>query len=145
MGVGANFIHGTNGNPLTDVAKKVNATFVYDLNLRKYYDSDGKPVDKQTSKVLFEKVWEYNEAASTYSRENTVDKDASVKQFCDERLKRDKDVKGDKMRELVESGIEMLSGIAACDLDKLSLKYYWMEDDLPVPSPFPSPELMVGR
>jgi len=130
---------------LTDVAKKVNSTFVYDLNLRKYYDCDGKPVDKKTSKVLFEKVWEYNEAASTYSRENVVDKDANVKQFCDERLKNDKDVKGEKMRELVDSSIDMLSGIAACDLDKMSLKYYWMEDDLPVPTPFPVQNLMEGR
>lgn len=101
--------------------------------MRKYYDSDGKPVDKKTARLLFGKVWEYNEAASEYSRENTVDKDANVKDFCEERLQNDEDVKSEKMRELIETGIDMLSGIAACDLDKLSLKYYWMEDDLPVP------------
>lgn len=133
MWPGANFIHGTNGNPLADIAKKVNSTFVVDLNMRKYYDSDGKAVDKKTTRLLFGKVWEYNKAASKYSRENTVDKDANVKDFCEECLQNDEDVKSEKMRELVETGIDMLSGIAACDLDKLSLKYYWMEDDLPVP------------
>ena len=131
-GIGANFIHGTDGNPLTDVAKKVNSTFVFSLNLRKYYDCDGKPVDEETSSIVLGKVWGYHEAALDYSRENVVDKDADVKSFCDERLKRDKDIKGEKMRDLVEAGVGILSGIAACDLDKLSLKYYWMEDDLPV-------------
>ena len=132
---------------MADIAKKVHSTFVFDINMRKYYDCNGKPLDEKTSRLLFGKVREYNKAASEYSRENTVDKDANVKDFCYERIRIDKDVKGGKMRELVESGIDMLSGIAACDLDKLSLKYYWMEDDLPVtPSlSFPKKTLMEGR
>ena len=36
------------------------------------------------------------------------------------------------MKYLVASGMEMLAEIATCDLNKLSLKYFWMEDDLPV-------------
>jgi len=45
-------------------------------------------------------------------------------------------VKSDDIRRLVASGVEMLGGIAACDLDQLSLKYYWMEQDLPGDTPF---------
>jgi hypothetical protein len=60
-----------------------------------------------------------------------VESNKSMAEFCRKRLAKDKEVKDD-MKEIVGSGIEMLAGIAACDLDKLSLKYYWMEEDLPV-------------
>lgn len=128
---GANFIHGTDGNPLTDIAEKVGSTFIHNLSLRGYYDNKGEPLDAKVAELVYRKVWEYNEAAVEYSRENEVASSKSMAEFCRQRLSKDKEVKDDR-KEIVGSGIEMLAGIAACDLDKLSLKYYWMEEDLPV-------------
>jgi len=135
--VGANFIHGTQGNPLADIAKKVGSTFVsYREDSRQYYyDGSGNLVDEETGDLMHTKVWTYYEAASDYSRKNVVDKDADVRGFFEEQLQKDEEVKDEILKGLVSSAIDMLNGISACDLDKLSLKYYWMEDDLPVPSP----------
>ena len=84
---------------------------------------------------MYRKIWEYADAAAEYSRETEVDSAKSMEDFCQKRLAKDKEVKSD-MKSIVASGIEMLAGVAACDLDKLSLKYYWMEEDLPVHPPY---------
>ena len=131
--VGANFIHGTEGNPLSDIAEKVGSTLVHNISLRRYYDRVGKPLNSKTANFIYRKVWEYSDAASDYSRQNKVDPKLSVEDFCQEKLNKDKEIKNGEMKSLVGNAVDMLSGIAACDLDKLSLKYYWMEDDLPVP------------
>jgi hypothetical protein len=118
---------------LTSIAEKVNATFVHSISLRRYYDHAGNSVKDSTCGFIYEKVFTYNHAASVYSREHKVEKEKSVLEFCRKQLDEDEDVDTDEKRELVGSGVEMLAGISACDLEKLSLKYYWMEDDLPVP------------
>ena len=100
--------------------------------MRRYYDRSGKPLNTKTASFIYRKVWEYSDAASDYSRENDVDPSVSVEDFCKEKLRKDKEIKTDEMKSLVGNAVDMLSGIAACDLNKLSLKYYWMEDDLPV-------------
>ena len=132
--VGANFIHGTTGNPITDVAEKVGSTFVNPIALKKFFDDDGKAVSQETAALLDRKTWEYWEAASVYSRENEVDKDISVEDFCRNRLDNDQDVNDKATKAMFRSAIELIGGITACELDKLSLKYFWMEDDLPVRS-----------
>lgn len=134
--VGANFIHGTDDNPLSDIAEKVGSTLIHNISMRRYYDRTGRPLDSKTANFLYRKVWEYSDAASDYSRQEEVDPKLSVEDFCQDKLNRDKEIESGEMRSLVGNAVDMLSGIAACDLDKLSLKYYWMEDDLPV---FPLP------
>jgi len=135
---GANFIHGTDGNPLSDIAAKVGSTFVHNISLRRYYDENGDPLDKKTAGFVYRKVWEYSEAAAQLSREQDVDKNLSVEDFCAKRLEKDKEIKDERLRRVTASGIRMLAEISACNLDKLSLRYFWMEDDLPVSifSPF---------
>lgn len=108
------------------------STYVYNLAARRYYNDKGKPLNAETTQIIFRKVWEYADEASGYSRENNVDKDVSVREFCQKRVQEDTELEDGELREIVGSGVEMLSGFAACDLDKLSLKYFWMEDDLPV-------------
>lgn len=130
--IGANFIHGTDQNPLSDIASKVKSTFVSSLSLRRCFDGDGHAVDAETAGLIFAKTWEYSAAASDHSRWNDVDKNQSVDDFFRQRLREDKDLKDEKTKYFVGTGLELHSSITACDLDKLSLKYYWMEDDLPV-------------
>jgi hypothetical protein len=131
-GLGANFIHGTEGNPLAEIAKKVGSTFVERTAFGGFFDKAGNALSESDVAFVYEKVFTYARMASEYSREEQVDKDVSVKDFCMEQLEKDKEVKGDRIKGFIASGLELLQGIAACDIDKLSLKYYWMEDDLPV-------------
>jgi len=97
-----------------------------------FYDTHGNPVSQNDAEFVYEKVFTYSGMASECSRQETIDKNVSVKDFCMEQIKKDQEVKGDYIKGLITAGLEMLGGIAACDVDKLSLKYFWMEDDLPV-------------
>jgi len=119
---------------LTEIAEKVGSTMVHNISLRRYYDRSGTPLKTKTAEFIYRKVWEYSDAASDLSRKTDVDPRLSVEDFCQEKLNHDREIKTGEMKSLVGDAIDMLSGIAACDLDKLSLKYYWMEDDLPVSS-----------
>jgi hypothetical protein len=132
--LGANFIHGTEGNPLTSIAKNVGATLIpsHRLELRRYYGPNGEQTETKESAFIYEKVWEYSDAAVEYSRENNVASNKSMLDFCNTRLAEDPDLKTDELKRLIASGVDMLGDIAACDLDKMSLRYYWMEQDLPV-------------
>jgi hypothetical protein len=112
--------------------------------LRRYYDRTGHPLNSKTANFIYRKVWEYSGAASEYSRESDIDPRLSVEDFCQEKLNKDKEIKSREMKSLVGNAVAMLSGVAACDLDKLSLKYYWMEDDLPVSSLLPSFSVCEG-
>lgn len=105
---------------------------VHNISMRRYYDRSGKPLKTKTAEFIYRKVWEYSFAASDFSRENDVDPRLNVEDFCQEKLNHDREIKTGEMKSLVGNAVDMLSGVAACDLDKLSLKYYWMEDDLPV-------------
>ena len=132
--VGANFIHGTEGNPITNIAEKVGSTFLNSLLLTKYFDDDGNAVSKEVAELLDPKFWEYWVAASVYSRDNDVDKDISLEDFVRNRLDNDKDANDNVMKAIFRSLVDLIGGISACKLDKLSLKYFWMENDLPVNS-----------
>jgi len=89
-------------------------------------------VSQKDTAFIYEKIFTYSDMALEYSRQETIDKDISIKDFCMEQMKKDREVQGDYIKGLITSALEMLGGIAACDIDKLSFKYYWMEDDLPV-------------
>ena len=131
--IGASFIHGTDGNPLTAIAEKVGATFAY-YSSQMYYDGNGNALETETSSRLYQKVWEYFEAAIDCSRENFVDKDRSVQDFFSKRLEEDETLENEYMRDLLGSALQLLAGFVGSDLDQLSLKYFWTTDELPVDS-----------
>jgi hypothetical protein len=130
---------------LTRIAKAAGATFIpsTSVGLRRYYGPNGEHTSADDSALVYQKVWEYSDAAVEYSRDYNVGSNKSMADFCSTRLTEDKDLDSDERRHLVEDGLEMLAGIAACDLDKMSLKYYWMEEDLPVSPSFTV--LQAGR
>jgi hypothetical protein len=89
------------------------------------------------ARLVYRKVSKYCDAASLFSREHSVHKDTTVQSFFDERIKQDAELMNDAIRRMVRSGVEMLGHSAGCDLDKLSLKFYWTDDDLPVALDYP--------
>jgi translation elongation factor EF-Ts len=134
ISVGASYIHGTEENPLAKLAEAVHSTLIprHRSDLRIYYDQEGKATTQHESKVIYEKVSQYSDEASLYSRRNVVDKSTSVGNFYDNCITSDPALSTESIRRMVASGLENLSHSAGCDLDQLSLKYYWTDDDLPV-------------
>ena len=99
-------------------------------------------LNDETAKFIYHKIWNYSEAASAYSRRNEVTIGTSAEDFFRKRIEDDHELKGKEIQDLFRSALQVLSGIAACDLDKLSLKYYWMEDSVPVHSTSRWPDLI---
>ena len=119
---------------MTQLAKVVGATFIprKSSDLRSYFDDDGVAAGSSDARLVDRKVSEYSDAAYVFSREHNVHKDTGVGSFFNERIKEDAELTTDAIRRMVSGGVEMLSHNAGCDLDKLSLKFYWTDDDLPV-------------
>ncbi len=128
---GPNFIHGTEGNPLIDIAEKAGSTLSQYGSLT-YFDNDAQPIDIQVQTVLYRKLWEYFDVASDYSRENDVDKNRNVGDFFKKLLEEDQELENNEMKHVMECSFQILAAYSACDLDKLSLKYLWAEAELPV-------------
>jgi hypothetical protein len=73
---GASYIHGTEGNPLTEIANRVGTKYLYSPeSWRRYYDDEGKLLEEGVAGTVLGKVIQYSEDATEYSRENEVDKD----------------------------------------------------------------------
>jgi len=119
---------------LTQIANAVGATFTprKSSDLRTYFDDNGVATGITNGPLIYKKVAEYSDAAVEFSREQNVNPAATARSFFEDRIKEDADLKSETMRRMVWNGVEMLSYSAACDLDKLSLKFYWTDDDLPV-------------
>jgi len=134
MVTGASYIHGTEENPLTQLVEAVQSTFIprHRSDLRVYYDQHGVSSSQSESSLIYRKVSEYSDAASLHSRTNVVDRNTSVGSFYKSMIARDTELRTQTLRRLVSNGLENLSHSAGCDLDQLSLKYYWTDDDLPV-------------
>jgi hypothetical protein len=131
---GPSFIYGTDGNPLAGIAEEVGSTCLSSSFLRKYYDAEGVALNDETAGLIYRKIWDYSEAASAYSRTNEVTSWTSAEDFFRKRIEDDPELKGKEMQDLFLPALQVLSGVAACELDVLSLKYYWMEDGVPVHS-----------
>lgn len=61
-----------------------------------------------------------------------MDKNRNVGDFFKRLLEEDQDLENNEMKYLMTCALQMLVAYSACDLDKLSLKYLWAEDELPV-------------
>lgn len=119
---------------MTPIAKAVGATFIprKSSDLRIYFDDDGVAAAATDARLIYKKVADYSDAALQFSREHDVHRDTTVGSFFDDCIKEDLDLKTSTIRRMVSNGVEMLSHSAGCDLNKLSLKFYWTDDDLPV-------------
>ena len=119
---------------MTQIANAVGATVIArkSSDLRTYFDDNGIAIGINNARLVYKKVSEYCDAALEFSREQKVHPAATVGSFFTDRIKEDADLKTETMQRMVSNGVELLSHSAACDLDKLSLKFYWTDDDLPV-------------
>jgi monoamine oxidase len=128
----------TYGNPLADIAEEVGSTFLPSSVLRRYCNGEGKVLDNETAQFIYCKIWDYSAAASAYSRSEDVASGRSAEDFFESCIGNNYELEGKEMRTLFHSGLHVVSGVSSCDLNKLSLKYYWMEDSAPVRSIFSS-------
>jgi hypothetical protein len=131
--LGPNWIHGTDQNPILDLAKETDtATHVWgdDINL---FDEEGKPLPAEDAKRLNEVMWDIVVEAFTHSNKNTssIPADQSLYDWFLTRLDEaipDVEADCEEKRKLVLQISEMWGAFVGGAVQRQSLKFFWLEE-----------------
>lgn len=116
--LGASWIHETDGNPVTDLAKKFGAKMkVTDFDDLETYDFDGKEISEEEAEAFEEVFKEIMEGVEKL--ENSQDEDISVGAVIEKVLKKHKLTQ--RQRRILHAQLAGMETEAAEDLEKLSL------------------------
>ncbi|KAF1962239.1 FAD/NAD(P)-binding domain-containing protein [Byssothecium circinans] len=134
--LGPNWIHGTDNNPILDIAKETGTLTMNWDGRQAIFDKLGKLVPEQESSENFEIVWELIEKAMKYSNEesDTIPKEKSLYDFFQENvstmipseMEDDEEVK--RKRQTILDIAEMWGAFVGSPIQKQSLKFFWMEE-----------------
>ncbi|KAF2262849.1 FAD/NAD(P)-binding domain-containing protein [Lojkania enalia] len=134
--LGPNWIHGTDSNPILDLAKETNTlTMTWD-GRQSIFDHLGHLMPEKDAAENTELVWAMIEQAMHYSNESysTIPASTSLFEFFEDKvqalisseLDSDEDVK--KKRQAILHLAEMWGAFVGTEIQKQSLKYFWLEE-----------------
>lgn len=131
--LGPNWIHGTDDNPILDIAKQTNTTARNSDSSTWVYDHSGDllPLEdgEKYSTMMWDIVQQAFEHSNTYGAETHVDK--SLLDFVHEKLPDlvpGNDPDCDKKRAIVLRMAEMWGAFVGSPVSRQSLKYFWLEE-----------------
>lgn len=127
LDVGASWIHGTEGNPFVELAKKSMTTTVACGAVCSMFDMEGRYMEHALAKELYEKVWAIIDDASEYSKTqyHEIPSGTSLKSFVNSKLK------GHCPDEpLLASIIEMWGAFMGADYETQSLKNLCLDESI---------------
>ncbi|BFZ64834.1 hypothetical protein YB2330_005987 [Saitoella coloradoensis] len=135
--MGANWIHGMEGNPLTPIARETGAVFAALEDAAVYPHGSNVPLPRVKSGKLFARTWVVADNAIAYSKKNSarIGVDESLFDFAKTDVEEDKDLSKEEKR-WVHLLSEFFTNFSAEDVRKLSLKYYFLEEELPGERPY---------
>ncbi|KAH7325863.1 hypothetical protein B0I35DRAFT_474594 [Stachybotrys elegans] len=131
--LGPNWIHGTNDNPMMDLAKQTD-TGVGSWDTHSYaYDEDGQRFQLDESEKLSTTMWDIIQAAFKHSNKNTGDIDAQESLydfFCKKVVEMVPDAEQDyaKQRKLILQLCEQWGAFVGSPIARQSLKFFWLEE-----------------
>jgi hypothetical protein len=131
--LGPNWIHGTNDNPLLELAKKTDTT-VGSWDTRSYvFDEDGRLFTSEDGTEYSTIMWNIIEDAFRYSNENCADIDPSksLLDFFHEKVveKIPMATEGfENKRKIVLQMSELWGAFVGSPIERQSLKYFWLEE-----------------
>ena len=100
---GANWIHGTDKNPILDLAKETNTATCSVGEVSCTYDEDGHLMDPEKAGAISEMVWGTISDAFKYSNESSsIPADRSLKDYFVEKLD-EKDIDEEQKRLVVQA------------------------------------------
>ncbi|KAF3940587.1 hypothetical protein ABW19_dt0209035 [Dactylella cylindrospora] len=132
LDLGANWIHGNQGNPIIDLAEKANASYSNgDLDETVVLRPDGLPLSKRLGNQLITRMWDYFEDGIEYSGQNfqAIKPNLSFLEYYQERAYEDEADEG--MRSYQMQIVELLGGIVATEIRKQDLKNLHLEKPIP--------------
>ena len=129
--IGPNWIHGTDDNPIMDLAKETNTvTYAWGEGFKDIFDESGKALEE--SNKLHGEMWDIVLEAFEYSAKNTstIDPQLSLYDFFEEKVKeRFPDAtKHEHQRKIVMQFSRMWGAMVGSPVYQQSLKYFWLEE-----------------
>jgi len=125
---GPNWIHGTNHNPILDLAVETK-TITYSIGDRQsVFDSAGRVMDEEKAATYSELVWGIIADAFKHSNEDSahIPPEKSLMDFFREKVK-EKDVSEDEQTILLQMA-QMWGAFVGDPIEKQSLKFFWLEE-----------------
>ncbi|KAF3932088.1 hypothetical protein ABW20_dc0106046 [Dactylellina cionopaga] len=133
LDLGANWIHGNQGNPIIEIAEKAGSSYSADeLDDTAVFAPDGTLLSKRLGEELVTKMWDYFEDGIGYSKQNfdAIKPNISFVEYYKERIRKEQDV-GEKEKGYQMQIVELLGGIVAMNIEKQDFKNLHMEEPIP--------------
>jgi hypothetical protein len=142
--LGPNWIHGTDDNPIFEIAKRTNTQLHYWDERQRIIDTDGKPLDSAEAEEYGSILWENGliSQAFRYSRENTatIDPQVSLMDFFVEKagglFGECEDQEAERKRKTLLKICDFWGSYVGSPTTKQSLKYFWLEECIEGENPF---------
>ena len=124
---GPNWIHGTDHNPILDLAKETNTDACKVGEATAVFDEEGRALDSEQAGSLFEQVWGIIADAFKYSNASKdIPSTTSLKNFFVQQLK-GKDLSESESKLIMQMG-EMWGAFVGSPWERQSLKFFWLEE-----------------
>ena len=131
---GPNWIHGTDNNPILDLAKQTNTITMNWDGRQSVVDALGDYLSDKEAAEGTELVWSIIERAMKYSNEYsaTIDQKLSLYNFFEEAVQKlfteEKEAEAKKKRQIILDMSEMWGAFVGSPIQQQSLKFFWMEE-----------------
>ncbi|KAF1927671.1 FAD/NAD(P)-binding domain-containing protein [Didymella exigua CBS 183.55] len=132
--LGPNWIHGTDNNPMLDLAKETNTITMNWDGRQSVVDALGKYLSDKEAAENTEIVWSIIEQAMKHSdaESATIEPQKSLYDFFEEAVQKlfvdEKEVDAKKKRQTILKMSEMWGSFVGSDIQKQSLKFLWLEE-----------------
>ena len=124
---GPNWIHGTDHNPILDLAKETNSVACSIGEVSATFDENGDVLQQAKSDELSGLMWGVISDAFKYSNETpTISPNRSLKDFFAEEVSK-KDMSDEDKKVLLQMA-EIWGGFIGDHVENQSLKFFWLEE-----------------
>ncbi|KAK6598007.1 polyamine oxidase 4 [Botrytis cinerea] len=125
--LGANWLHGSDDQPLLDIAKSTSTEMHTWAEKGIWFGEDGKPL--ANGDTMMNEVWEIIHGAFKYSEENSdsIDPDKSLYDFIEEKLLERYPDDAEKRRISIQFA-DIWGTFVGSSVKKQSLKFFWLEE-----------------
>jgi hypothetical protein len=130
---GPNWIHGTDDNPILDLAKETKTISMNWDGRQSVFDSQGNHMSDKDAAKNTEHVWTIIEQAMKLSNENsaTISSDKSLYNYFEERVVEmfpNQDAESKRQQRIILQMAEMWGAFVGSPIQRQSLKFFWLEE-----------------
>lgn len=132
--IGPNWIHGTEDNPMLDIAKTTNTATGSFKPSSYVFNSDGKLYPNEEGEAYSTMMWDIVQEAFKYSNKRSaeIDPEESLLDFFKTKVKEvipeTNDGSSDRKRSIVLQMADLWGAFVGSPIERQSLKFFWLEE-----------------